>query len=428
MKSSDLKTVILDQNKIELEPGVIAREKYSTLSDWQNDPNIIIISGLRRCGKSTLQHQQRELYDGYYLNFDDERLVSFTIDDFQQLDELFHELFGDKNIYYFDEIQNIEGWERFIRRLHDARKKIYITGSNARLLSKELGTHLTGRYLQCNLFPFSFKEFLIFKNTQYKIEDFYTTEGKAKLKRAFNAYFTLGGLPEYLKTENREYVKTLYESILYRDVLVRYNISNEKAMKELMLFVLSNVSKQISYNSLKNVLRLKNSTTVKDYFSYLENCYLVSLVSKFSYSLKENIYANKKVYVIDNSFPTILGFRFSDDLGRLLENLVLIELKRRNKEIYYYQEKQECDFVIREGTKIKQALQVCYEISDENRTREYDGLLEAMDAFQLSAGLILTYDQEDDETIDDKKVSIRPVWKWLLDAVSTERGAAKLYP
>lgn len=415
MKSSDLKTIILDQHKIELEPHVIIREQFSALSDWQKDQNIIIISGLRRCGKSTLQHQQREIYGGYYLNFDDERLVSFTIEDFQRLDELFHELFGDKNIYYFDEIQNIEGWERFVRRLHDARKKIYITGSNARLLSKELGTHLTGRYLQCNLFPFSFKEFLLLKNIPYHKEDFYTTEGKAKLKRAFNAYFALGGIPEYLKTENKEYIKTLYESILYRDVLVRYNISNEKTMKELMLFVLSNVSKQISYNSLKNVLTLKNSTTVKDYFSYLENSFLVSLVSKFSYSLKENIYANKKVYVIDNSFPTILGFRFSDDSGRLLENLVLIELKRRNREIYYFQEKQECDFVIREGTKIKQALQVCYEISDENRIREYDGLLEAMNAFQLSEGLILTYDQEDDEIIDSKNVMIKPVWKWLLE-------------
>jgi hypothetical protein len=415
MKSSDLKTVILDQQKIELEPNVITREKFSDLSDWQEDPNIIIISGLRRCGKSTLQHQQREIYNGYYLNFDDERLISFAVDDFQQLDELFHELFNDKNIYYFDEIQNIEGWERFVRRLHDARKKIYITGSNARLLSKELGTHLTGRYLQCNLFPFSFKEFLQLKKIPYQKDDFYTTEGKAKLKRAFNGYFTLGGIPEYIKNENKEYIKTLYENILYRDVLVRYNISNEKAMKELMLFVLSNVSKQISYNSLKNVLGLKNSTTVKDYFSYFENSFLVTLISKFSYSLKENIYANKKVYVIDNSFPTILGFRFSDDSGRLLENLVLIELKRRDQEIYYFQEKQECDFVIREGTKIKQALQVCYELSDENKIREYDGLLEAMNAFQLSEGLILTYDQEDDEIIDNKKVMIRPVWKWLLE-------------
>ncbi len=415
MKSSDLKTVILDQNIINLEPNLIRREKFDILDKWHREPNIIIISGLRRSGKSTLLFQQKDIHDGYYLNFDDERLVSFCIEDFQIMDELFHELFGDKNVYYFDEIQNITGWERFVRRLHDAGKKIYITGSNARLLSKELGTHLTGRYLQCNLFPFSFKEFLLLKNIEYKKEDFFTTQGKANLKRALNSYFTLGGIPEYLKTENKEYIKTLYESIIYRDVLVRYNISNEKTMKELMLFVLSNIGKLISYNSLKNILKLKNPTTVKEYFNFLENSYLVSLISKFSYSLKENIYANKKVYMIDNGFPTILGFRFSDDKGRLLENLVLIELKRRNKEIYYYQEKHECDFIVLEGLKINQAIQVCYELSDENKTREYNGLLEAIKSFKLSEGMLLTHDQEGDIIIDNKKVIIKPVWKWLLE-------------
>jgi predicted AAA+ superfamily ATPase len=413
MKISDLKTVILDQQQTNLEATLVRREKFFTLSEWHSESSIVIISGLRRCGKSTLLFQQRELYDGYYLNFDDERLVSFTLEDFQQLDELFHELFGAKSIYYFDEIQNIAGWERFARRLHDARKKIYITGSNARLLSQELGTHLTGRYLQCNLFPFSFKEFLLLKNIDYAPDDFYTTEGKAKFKRAFNIYFTLGGIPEYLKTENKEYIKTLYENILYRDVLVRYNISNEKTMKELMLFVMSNVGKPISYNSLKNTLKIKNATTIKDYLSYLENCYLIFLISKFSYSLKENIYANKKVYVIDHGFPTVLGFRFSNDNSRLLENLVLIELKRRNAEIYYFQEKYECDFVIKEDVKIIQAIQVCYELSEANEGREYDGLLAAMDAFQLSEGLLLTHDQENEIVIDHKKILITPVWKWL---------------
>ena len=225
----------------------------------------------------------------------------------------------------------------------------------------------------------------------------------------------MGGIPEYLKTENREYIKTLYESIIYRDVLVRHNISNEKTMKELMLFVLSNVGKLISYNSLKNVLRLKNSTTVKEYFNHLENSYLVSLLSKYSYSLKENIYANKKVYMIDNGFPTILGFRFSENRGRLLENLILIELKIRKEEIFYYQEKHECDFIVLEGTKVKQSIQVCYELTDENKSREYNGLLETMKRFNLSMGLLLTYDQEDEIAIDNKKVIVKPVWKWLIE-------------
>lgn len=414
MKITDLKTVVLEQNKFQLDRPLISRDVFSTLNKWHEEPGIIIISGLRRCGKSTLLHQMKDLHDGYFLNFDDERLISFSVNDFQKLDEIFYELFGERNIYYFDEIQNVDNWERFVRRLYDFQKKIYITGSNAHLLSKELGTHLTGRYLQCTLFPFSFKEFMRLKEIHYSYDDFFVTAGKAKLKRAFADYFQLGGIPEYLKTENREYIKTLYENILYRDVLVRHNISKEKTMKELMLFALSNVGKQISYNKLKSLVGLKNSTTVKEYFNYLENSYLIFLLSKFSYSLKENIYANKKLYIIDNSFASILGYRFSDDAGRFLENLVLLELKRQNKEIYYFQEKNECDFIVKEGVMIKQAIQVCYEISDENKTREYNGLLAAMKRFQLSEGLLLTYDQEDEDIVENKKINIKPVWKWLL--------------
>ena len=417
MNSSELKTIILEQNKIPLASDLIDRDKFNILSEWHKESNVIIISGIRRCGKSTLLYQLKNKYFGYYLNFDDERLVAFIIEDFQRLDEIFHELYGVQNVYYFDEVQNVPGWERFVRRLHDFQKKVYITGSNARLLSRELGTHLTGRYLQCTLFPFSFKEFLLLKKIEYNYEDFFITEGRAKLKRAFNIYFELGGIPEYLKTENKEYIKTLYESILYRDVLVRYNISNEKTMKELMLFILSNISKQISYNKLKNLLGLKSSTTVKEYLNYLENSFLVFLLSKFSFSLKQNIYANKKIYIIDNSFAINLGFRFSDDNGRFLENMVLIELKRRNKEIYYYQEKYECDFIVKEATKIKQVIQVCYEINNENQERKYNGLLDAMKSFKLSEGLLLTYDQEEEQIIENKKINIKPVWKWMLEKI-----------
>lgn len=414
MNLSDLKTVVLDQQKVQLAAPLVVRKKFRQLIEWAKDPNIIIVSGIRRCGKSTLLHQLREQNEGYFLNFDDERLVSFTIEDFQKLDEIFHELFGAKSIYYFDEIQNVSGWERFVRRLHDSRKKIFITGSNAHLLSRELGTHLTGRYLNLTLFPFSFKEFLSLKNIEYGEEDFYTTEGKAKLKRAFNQFFDFGGIPEYVKTENKEYLKSLYEGILYRDILVRYNIFNEKAMRELMLFIFSNLAKQFSYNKLKNVLGVKNASTVKEYLHYIENSYLIFLLSKLSFSLKENIYANKKIYLIDNSLVINLGFRFSDDKGRLMENLVLLELKRRNMEVYYHQEKFECDFVVKEGNSLQQAIQVCYEVTEQNKTREYNGLLEVMRYYDLSSGLLLAYDQENEVKIENKTILIKPVWKWLL--------------
>jgi hypothetical protein len=415
MKSSALKTVILEQNSLPTEPNLIGRGAFQEVAAWQKEAAVTVISGLRRCGKSTLLRQLSERHNGYYLNLDDERLVSFRIEDFQKTDEIFHELYGDRNIYYFDEIQNVEGWERFVRRLHDSRQKVCVTGSNARLLSRELGTRLTGRYLQCTLFPFSFGEFLQFKNLAVASDDFFTTTGRAKLKRAFNLYFELGGMPEFVKTENREYIKTLYESILYRDVLVRHGITNEKTMKELMLFVLSNIGKQVSFNKLTSVLALKSPTTVKEYFHYLENSYLVVLLSKFSHSLQKNIYANKKIYLVDHGFAAVLGFRLSEDHGRFLENVVLVELLRRKKELFYFQEKRECDFVVKQGRVMREAIQVCYELNEDNEAREIDGLREAMQACRLSEGIVLTYDQDDETTSNGKKIRILPVWKWLLE-------------
>ena len=163
------------------------------------------------------------------------------------------------------------------------------------------------------------------------------------------------------------------------------------------------------------MLNLGSSTTVKDYFDFLENSFLVFLVPKFDYSLKKQIYANKKVFLIDTAMAIYAGYRISKDIGRLLENLVFIELKRNEKEVYYFAEKGECDFLLRQGVKIVQAIQVCYDFNDKNKEREIGGLLEAMDKFKLKEGLILTYDQEDELKIKNKKIKILPVWKWLLE-------------
>ncbi len=328
--------------------------------------------------------------------------------------ESFIELLGEKNIFYFDEIQNIDGWERFVRRLHDEKKKVFVTGSNASMLSRELGTRLTGRYLEINLYPFSFLEFLKFKNLKINENDFYLTESKIKLKKHFEEYLTNGGLPEYLKTQNRDYLKLLYDNILYRDVMVRNKLTNEKPLKELVYVVANNISEEISFNSLKKALNLGSSTTVKEYFDYFENSFLIFIVPKFDYSLKKQIYSGKKVYIIDTGLAVSLGFRTSKDLGRLLENLVFIELKRRKKEVYYYSDKKECDFVIKEGLKIIEAIQVCYELNSENREREINGLLEAMNKFKLKKGIILTHDQSEEIIDDDKIIKAVPVFRWLI--------------
>lgn len=415
MNKLQIKEIILDQNKQKKEENLIDRELFSKVEKNIKNPFIIVISGIRRSGKSTFLKQIMEKHSGYYVNFDDDRLVNFKLKDFQLLYETLVEIYGEKKNFYFDEVQNISGWERFVRRLHDEKEKVFVTGSNASMLSRELGTHLTGRHLNVNIFPFSFKEFLTLNGIEINKGSLFITKEKSQIKKYFEKYLLEGGLPEYLKTGNKEYLKILYENILYRDIIVRYNLSNEKALKELVYLAANNISKEISFNSIKKSLGLGSSTTVKEYFDYLENSYLIFLVPKFDYSLKKQIYANKKVYLIDNALALHLGFRISKDYGRLLENFVFIELKRRNNEIFYYSDKKECDFVVKEKTKIIQAIQVCYEFNEDNKDREVNGLLEAMDKFKLRKGLILTYDQEDEFKIKGKRIILKPVWKWLLE-------------
>jgi len=354
-----------------------------------------------------------ELKESYYVNFDDERFVNFTVDDFQMLYETLIELFGDKHIFFFDEIQNVKSWERFVRRLHETGEKIYVTGSNASMLSRELGTHLTGRNITLSLYPFSFKEFLRFKNYSYDSLDRLTTEQKSILKRLFNEYLEKGGFPEFLQTEKDEYLKSVYENILYRDIITRYHLPQEKSIKEVVYYSVSNIGKEISFNKLRKLTNLTSATTIREYFEYLENSYLAFLISRYNPSLKKQIYYNKKVYFIDTAIAKILGFRTSDDVGRMLENIVFLHLKRQNKEIYFHKEKYECDFVIRKGINISEAIQVTHQLSD-NKEREINGLLEALNTYKLKEGLLLTSDQEDEIIKQKKKIIIKPVWKWLL--------------
>jgi hypothetical protein len=379
--------------------------------------------GLRRCGKSTVMKQLRDLQkeQDFCLNFEDERLVNFTVEDFQVLLTVFIEMFGIQKTIYLDEIQNIEGWERFARRLHDDGYKIYITGSNAHLLSKELGTHLTGRYLALELYPYSFREYNISKNHAIVETKNLDTTQSSLCKKYLNEYLIQGGLPEYLQNGNPEYLAMLYENILYRDIISRYNIPNERPIKELALLLASNIGKLLSYNSLKKTLGLASGTTVAQYCQYLQNSYLFFFVNRYDYSLKRQMLAPKKCYMIDNAMADALGFRTSNDTGRFLENSVFLALKRQNLgEIYYHQHKNECDFLIRKGHKIIQAIQVCQSLQDlDTKEREYNGLIEAMQLYDLSAGLILVQNEKREETItvDGKKLHIvvQPIWEWLLN-------------
>jgi predicted AAA+ superfamily ATPase len=422
MNKQILKEVILDQRQLGSTAHVVPREIFADLIRLRNSKQALILSGIRRCGKSVLLWLFRKdaKERDYYINFDDDRLVNFTVEDFQVLYELFVEMYGPQNTFYFDEIQNIEHWERFVRRLHEQGKKIFITGSNATMLSVELGTHLTGRNIEINLYPYSFKEYLSFKaKTDIKVGSLNTVE-KGVLKSLFNQFLEEGGLPEYINSRLPEYLHNLYQNILYRDIIVRHKIKNHKALKELVYYLASNIAKECSFNSLKKILGLSSATTVSDYCGYLEDSFLCFFINRFDYSLKKQIQNPKKVYFIDQALAVAVGFRFSDDIGRLLENIVFLELKRRGHSIYYHQGKKECDFILKEGTKITQAIQVCVALDDtKTYEREIAGLMDALLEYQLNSGVIVTGDTLSEEIItkDDRtyKIHIVPIWVWLLE-------------
>jgi predicted AAA+ superfamily ATPase len=282
------------------------------------------------------------------------------------------------------------------------------------LLGEIFGTHLTGRNIPFSIYPFSFKEFLQFKKYSYGPLDRLTTSQKSTLKRFFNEYLEKGGFPEYLQTEKKEYLKSLYENILYRDIITRYHLPHEKPIKEVVFYSASNIGKEISFNSLRKLTNLSSATTIREYFEYLENSYLVFLIPRYNPSLKKQIYYNKKVYFIDVAMAKILGFRTSNDLGRMLENIVFLQLKRKNKEIYFHKNKYECDFVIRKGTHIDKAIQVTHRLN-ENKKREINGLMEALRTYKLKEGLLLTSEYEDEIVEEKRNIVIKPVWKWLLE-------------
>ena len=418
MTADQIKKVIIPQNQqFTKYEDTVPRAILQEIGSLAATPHILIITGMRRAGKSTLLQQINEkLYSSKqtYLNFEDERLLSFISDDFSAVHEAFLELSGKVDVFFFDEIQNVEKWEAAIRRFHGEGIKVIITGSNASLLSSELGTKLTGRHLDIVLYPFSFREYLIFRKTEFSDNDFYIPERTALLRKEFNVFFKKGGIPEFLRYEREEIIRQIYEDILIKDIIVRYRIGDERSFRELARLLISNTGKPFSYNKLRINLGFGSVNTVKNYISFMENSYLLFLVEKYSPSLKKQIINNKKVYCIDNAFLNLVSFETSENLGRKLENLVYVELRRRDLTVHYHCEKYECDFIISLKNKVIQVVQVCYQLDYENNEREVRGLTEAASLHNLKEGLILTMDQEEVKRENGIEITILPVWKWLV--------------
>ena len=374
------------------------REKFPAISPATK--HALILTGIRRCGKSTLLYQlMNEKYpEVYFLNFDDPRLYGFENNDFPRLDEVIRE--SGKKILFFDELQGIKGWERYIRQKLDENYKVLITGSNASLLSKELGTKLTGRYLSKELFPFSYSEFTGYKSL--------TPD-----ENSVSLYLQKGGFPEYLKNENPEILSTLFDDIIIRDIVVRHGIRDIKNLQRLALYLISNTGKPITGTKLKQSMGISATSTIMEYFSYLESSYLFYFVPRFSFSIKSQMINPRKVYTADAGLITVNSASFSDDRGRKLENIIFNHLRCFTKDIYYFLDKNECDFIVTPRGKKPVAIQVCHTLDRDNLDRELNGLYSALRTLKINEGIILTFNQKDKYTSNKMIANVIPAYEFL---------------
>ena len=421
MEKQIIKQILLEQKeetkKIFTEK-IIKREIERRARQSLKDNLIKVIIGVRRCGKSVLAHQILKDKNYGYVNFDDERLIGTKTEDLNDFLEVLKEINSDFNYLLLDEIQNVQGWELFTSRLKRTGYNLIITGSNSKLLSKELSTYLTGRHFTIELYPFSFQEFLEYKSFIYNENDFYLTEKRAQIKKLFNEYLLFGGFPELFKIEIKEqYLRDLYDKILTRDIVYRYRIKYFKVLKEMSLYLMSHFGSKITYHKLKNIFEINSIHTIKNYIGYLEEAYLIYQLYPFSFKLKDQLMGAKKIYSIDHGLIKSISFQFSSNLGRIMENIVFIHLKRKNKEVYFYTDPSgnDVDFIVREGLKISELIQVCFNLDDiETKERELKSLIKGSKQLECNNLTIITFDKEKEEKIREKNIKFIPLWKWLL--------------
>ncbi|MCK5519639.1 MAG: ATP-binding protein [Candidatus Marinimicrobia bacterium] len=416
MNKERLKEIYLEQNEdFEKKHNLIFRD--IGLDKYISTEQVVVISGVRRSGKSSLlwliKEKMRLKPESYsYFNFDDERIITdiFFLED---LYNLHIEIYGKTPVFFWDEIQNVPGWEKFINRMYEKEMKIFVTGSNASLLSSEISSSLTGRNRLLEIYPFSFSEYLRFRKKKYSLERL-TSASKALLMNDLNEYIAMGGFPLVLKENDLEIVHHYFQDILYRDIIARYRLSQIEEIKQIAVYFCSNVSKLFSYSTLQAITRIKSRNSISNYLSYFQQAHLFIYLKKFDYSIKKQMKNSKKVYVIDLGFAHRIGFNFSGNKGRVLENVIFIELLRRKQEIFYYKGKNECDFVVREGLKISTAIQVTWTLDFMNLKRELNGLMEAVNTFELKSGLIVYMNLDVPLSEIPKNVELVPAWKFLL--------------
>jgi predicted AAA+ superfamily ATPase len=427
-----IKQAILDQRS-ELEnvyrtEKIIPRENLEDYGKLLASDQIKVITGPRRAGKSVFCLQLLQGREFAYINFDDESLAGLKREDLNLVLKAFYEIYGKPEYLFLDEVQNIEGWELFVNRLKRSGFNIIVTGSNARLLSRELSTHLTGRHFALELFPFSFREFLQYFGFDYK-DNPLTTERLAFIRRELERYISIGGFPEtYKEPDPKRYLSSLYSSILTRDILLRHRVKYIKALRELSHYLITSFSCRMTSTKLKNIFGFKSVHTVQNYFSFLEESYLIFQIDKFSFKVKEKSLAPRKVYAVDTGLIHSFPGRGSADTGRLYENIVAVELLRRKSrepdlEFYYWQDYsgREVDFVLKKGPAVVELIQVCYDLEDYDvRAREFKSLLRAAKELGCAELLVITSERSGTENYRGKSIQLVPLWQWLLEGKKSQ--------
>lgn len=400
MKSQEQIASVIDaqQSEIEKRPLGLTREIIDTVPSIENFATIL--TGIRRCGKSTLMLQilKKTTRKMLFLNFEDIRLSGFETSDFVRLNAEIEK--RNVRILFFDEIQMADKWEIFIHQKLNEGYLVYISGSNASMLSRELGTHLTGRHLSMELYPFSYPEFLAFNNLENTVV-------------SFDDYLQTGGMPDFVKHRSASILLNLLDDILYRDIAVRHNIRNVNGLRELTVYLLSNIGRPVSARRLTGLFGITATSTITEYFSHVSNSYLVDFVPQFDYSIKAQSRNPKKVYAIDPGIYNQAKTAFSDDSGRQLENAVFLHLRRRHRDIFFFSKQGECDFVVMEKGKAVACIQVCWKVDDMNMKREISGLKTALDYFGLQEGIIVTHDQSDLFEVDGTTIKVVPAREFM---------------
>jgi uncharacterized protein len=407
--------------------NLILREILRSSEKILESREISVITGVRRCGKSSLlkliasdlrDKKNIPVSNIFYINFDDPKLYNFP---FEQCDLLLQLILEkshpDFKIYLFiDEIQNLEGWERWLNSLYEFENiKIFITGSNSSLLNSDISRLLTGRNRKYFLLPFSFNEYLTMKNITHR--DLFLPEDISLIRQNFIDFTKTGGFPEAVKNNDSDILKSYYEDILYRDIIGRNQITHRRELIELSRFLSANSGCLTSSEKLKNMLGIKSPVTIRSYLQILIDSFLYLQCILFDYSIKRQIYNPPKVYITDTGMSNAVAFNFSNDLGWMIETIVFLELKRRGFEVFYWKSKtgKEVDFLIRNKNILSAAIQVCYDLENEKtREREILSLLEVSNELSITELKIITFNQETTLNLSNQKITVIPVWKWLL--------------